>query len=847
MTLHGFRDKDTTVRLRDFSDKILANSQISSPSPTGVEKRYCKVVAGSGGSGPILAADLTSDPPELAFGTAIRMIVLADGSMEENAGSHTMDIWNTTDAEIEADKIVQVVREGRKWMVMPAAVAAEPTKRLRFQLTEPIQRDDVATPNSGFALADVIDPGNTDIELPAQITVYDPNKEFCFAVTGSIGWATSGLIHVADDPPTNPPVLLEEDNWVIESCTQLLNKISVTCSSPVSPWVGTPVGQTFNAIESQSYWPYVLEHEDEGSEIDPALVVNPHNITANPGKLWLERRELSADTQNIDTTIPYTDNLAEYQWHIVGCDKPTARWVQVRYTGNESWVMDSSGIDAYWEGFDPTMNTDIGDCIAPKYTDGYGTWCAVEDNTKGIAFLDDITGNYIVASTMSAYYGEGKKTSMVAVLMEGSHASDPLIAPDALDPDPCGKGIYKELKNVITFGSEDSGSSCKLEQTVPDPGFDLLETASDTTVMSGVYVDSNGDIQMETKTIKACYTDGSDIPFPLPTVDITVLNSVGCTPGGEFLENYTTYSVVGSEGATGSNNVDVSCIQDHSVDYEDVVYPEYPYIDYYDIIWPGSCDPCPVVGVGCCTAAAYPQGQGGITQADCLLETGYTSWTAGDCPTPDPTGCCAGGTADGTDTTQALCEAGGGVYGGDGTSCSEPVGCCTNTAYSSGDSGWTEANCQLSDGFVSWVEGDCPAPPCNCCDDTQMGAVTWAYPTDYSATNGSIGFTTTGSWVDVSECSWTIDGDVEGSSFGSVQSATLSLSYSGGTWTVSLPMPSPYGGTASGSLARTICESDEGLIELIIPVTGTHNGHDSQPGSFSGDVTIAVSPPDCPA
>ena len=112
MTLYGFNKKDTTVRLRDFSDEILANAPVCAVGPTGREERYCKVTEEA-----IDAADFDGDPPQLGVGRAIRMIIKADGTMVENSSGTTMQVINSSTESLPVGKIVQVVREGKKWLV----------------------------------------------------------------------------------------------------------------------------------------------------------------------------------------------------------------------------------------------------------------------------------------------------------------------------------------------------------------------------------------------------------------------------------------------------------------------------------------------------------------------------------------------------------------------------------------------------------------------------------------------------------------------------------------------------------------------------------------------------------
>tara|TARA_R110000824_G_scaffold10010_7_gene44363 strand:+ start:3634 stop:6105 length:2472 start_codon:yes stop_codon:yes gene_type:complete len=744
-----------------------------------------------------------------------------DGLFDEIPGQDPTTFFNGTAEAIPAETLITVTRIGAKWIYSSGAV--EPTQRLRFVLTEAIQRAPGVV--SGRALATVIDSGNTTLAVDTVLTVNDPNKEFCFSAVGSIGWATKGTVKSADGPP-----VVSSEEWVIESCTQLINKVVADCDSAIAPWdVSTPA-HVIDGIESMSYWPYILTHPSEVSVIDPAMVINSHRFTANPGRVWLERREVLADEQSIDEIIPYTATEPVWEWHITDVEYPTARWVQVKYDGSELWSTDAptpstpgATSTKYFEGFNPNSNSLIAGYIAPAYTSGLDTWCAIETNIKGLAFLDDTTGNYIVSSTMSAYYGEGKKVRSVAVLTTDGLEGD-LIEDDTSDPDPCGKGKYKELINMVAFGNPDVSNGCPLEQTFPQPKFDLLSTATDLTVVTNAVVDINGDIQMETETIKACSSPGADIAFPLATIDLTVLNSVGCS-GTEFKENYTTYSVVGTTGASGSNTVDTSCVISE-IDYTTIInYPVYPYIDYYDLIWPEGCNPCDVAGCCTITYSVDPTSSQTMTSAQCTAVNGTgagdslvtgVSWSATPC----------------VDTV-------------------DPMGCCLVTANPDWHTTSYEDECILADiqtldptaTAVSWSAELCGIDPCGCCSAISIDAFVFAQVAFEHAGGCSIGFNSTSVGSNDGTCTWVITGTWDYVDPDSPASAagTMTLSYdeSTNTWSIT-GTPSEYGMTITGSVVVDSCDGGSPADVIDIPITGTSQAGSYCEGSYSGTVRVTA-------
>ena len=640
MTLYGFNKKDTTVRLRDFSDEILANKPIGAVGPTGREERYCKV-----SGDPIDAADHSADPPEFGIGRAMRMITLSDGRMIENPNGYTMEIFNTTEKELAVDDIVQVVREGKKWMVTGGGGGSAGIKFLKFQLIEPT-RVEASPHESGDANAIVIDPLNSGYNVGDQILVYDMAKEFQFSHPGSIGIAYWTTKFVEDWMTTSPPSTVspgrcdisnllttesacdgaggtwEEGVWEIESCTQLVTEIEVEVSDSIAKWYTGDITGTISAAKGS--WPHVMWKDQDEYNGAQVMLQNVHGFTANPGRCYAQRINLSQTTQ--DPTIvgvPYAGSDQEFEWHIKSVQNPTARQAQVKWDGS-AWILDATLQDEWKEGEDPKLNDHVQTTaqMLPPFENE--DWCMIPDDTLGWGLLDDNDGYYNCVATFSSMLGPPTKVSGVMKLEDDT---DELI--DNVESDSpgnagesCGKITYKELQNVYIFGDPNSSgpNTCPLELLDPPREIDLYENAVDMTVVRSVTLD-DGKLVMSTADIKVCGEIGEPTEITLPT--------------------------------------DCNC------DYYDIQYPDHPYIDYYDILWPDGCEPCDPAS-GCCTVE-YGNGDPdqvtrSVTSDWCSAQAGLqgsvtnTTWTEGPCS------CCVGGDADGEDVTQDICEDGGGVW-----------------------------------------------------------------------------------------------------------------------------------------------------------------------------------------
>lgn len=536
-----------------------------------------------------------------------------------------VEFYNLTDTSYEELDVVTLTRWRELWVIVGGSGGSAP-KRVKFKINDTFLRE--GTEMSGYANATVIDPMNSDKYINEQIVVWDYKQQFVTTKAGAIGIAIF-----------QAPYLVEEQ-WHVEECEMLVNTIEATISGSLGPWQASQEDPDIIGCTPTSSWPYVIWDTDESYGGNFGKAFNRKRLTASAGKAWLKR--LIPDSHlpvPSNTVAPYTLAPISTAWEYTEVEFPTARWCNSYWdSGSSTWKL-GGGIGGspsvpipiapqYAEGFDPILHASFGignSAMPPELVwnelTGSGLDCGIKDGTLGWAFLDDNVGEYVTLMSASALFGVPTKVNMVA--KKDATSTDILIKPKTGE---CGVVEYEHLMNVLVWGNEQAGSdSCRMTQEDPLPWFDVFENAQDEEVITGISVDVNGDLEMTKTTIKACTSPADPDTLTLSTMD--VVNDVYCS-GNSLTKNYQQVKFLGSVLGTSTGvSIDTSCVE---IDYTQIIYPTFPYIDYYDIIWPAGCEPCPEP-TGCCTATAYPTGQDGITQAACEAETGYISWTQGTC------------------------------------------------------------------------------------------------------------------------------------------------------------------------------------------------------------------------
>ena len=755
MTLYGFRDRKTAENLKHIGETMNFNRQPSIRRKTGQETMSVKVTE--------KIDKIDEQTKDWESGPAVEVRFGTDGVKTETKNNVT--VYNTTEEDVEADTECIVVRQQQKWVILPTAVATPTTapKRVKFKLNDPL-----FVPAAGFSgavTATVIDPMNSTLAIGDFIQVVDYQKQFEFTQRGSIGIAIDG------DP-------FEAGlQWHIETCTQLITRIEIDLSGDLEPWggYGTSGVPSATIVRSMSAYPDILWattniDESEGTtrnvnEGIGALVDelrNPLGIVAASGKAVAERRPIQAQVQDEDNqSVPYTVAKQAWYWAIVSCENEVADWARTRYNGT-NFVLEIINDDDYSGGVDPTTmtsftNLEISNPPAKLWNSFTARRCHVAPDEEGWAFLNKTKGKYMTMMTASSLYGLGEIVDVVADLKsEESQLVD--------NGTECGTIKYKTLTNVVVFGTDSSTSSCQMKlDPQPDIEVDVFDGASDAEVVTGLAIDGNGDLEMVKVTIKACTTPTNNVVLPLNQMD--VVTDVSCGANG-LTKSYKTVKYLGSELQSGGP-VELPCTNPNNYDWEyifnnHVYHEDWWNVNYYDITFPEGCDPCPEP-TGCCTATAYPNGQDGITQADCEAETGY----------------------------------------------------------------------------VSWTEGECGGEPTNCCDTLTVSQCDFGDPNTYTSGSGDIGHTQL-SINPLGGCAWTVSGNWMSNFNGSTPFGTYSLTYdqASSTWSINGSVPSPYGGTVSGSLVREACTIQNNTV-IDIPVSGTHLDFSGSSVPYNGTVRVA--------
>ncbi len=640
----------------------------------------------------------------------------------DNDSDADMPFINLSEDKVEEDEVIELWYISQRWCYFGKPGEADVPLRCKFSLQEGFLRNEPM--DSGYALATVIDPMNSKQQYGATITVWDYKKEFCTAPYGAIGVAIF----------QNP--FAGEKKWHTEWCENLIDTISATLVNSLTPWAandedpGNDGPIVVQAISPTSQWPHIhWNGPDEYTGGEISGVHNIQNFVANAQDnssqsfpdVWLKRTIPNTHLPDpTNTTAPYTLPPLGSSWEITAIKTPTAPWATTEWDG-AMWKLTAEN---YWDGANPLDHDFINEddqadpppAIWSEIT-GLDLECHIPVNTKGIAKLDIATGKFLTLGTASGLFGTPTVVDFVGKI--DANQDERLIVP--VDGE-CGLFEYEKVKKALVWGNEGTNETgCKLEQDGELDRVDIFEDAVDIDVLVGLDLDPNGDVTRRYKTIKACDPEEYQDTLSLPTVD--VVNDVYCS-GDTFSKDYKTIKYFGGEVNSSSGvAIDTSCIE---IDYTQIIYPDYPYIDYYDIIWPGDCEPCDEPS-GCCVITAVGGKEQYENKSANWCESQYNNredvyewdWNTGPCQ-----GCCymffrdsSGSTVE--NTSQEVCvsrDNSGYIDPATGEAIDDtfwqqecsPFGCCSGGSKD----GWSIGQSECISAGGSWTEGPCPTGCC---------------------------------------------------------------------------------------------------------------------------------------
>ncbi len=585
---------------------------------------------------------------------------------------------------------------------------------------------------TGISTASIIGTSdNVLYPIGGQVLVRDTKKLFQNAVGsnqqtdpngGSMGWA-----------------ILESSRNVFEvtECTQKINRYEATINSGTcsGKW-GELVPVTI--VKPLSVWPYV-DPDPSISATGTIDAVNLHGLPANgtrngsenAAKVWIafvQDPSVVPDPNNLNT--PYSEDVpaTDGYWVITDVEVPIATYVECTFFNNglgvNEWQYGPN--ELVYDGFkpDPAFTVTVD---SPDNLNELGDGSCLANGTKGLAVLDRINSGganlqYLVHSTSSALNGEAHEAALVGTLSPTN--SDPPVSEMLVTVDGCDVK-YKRLGKTWIFGDPIAEGDCELDETevtIPFENWEEFETITNVTLNA-----TTGQLVLEKFTIKSCIKEPADDGYVSPT-QMDVVNDVYCS-GDSLAKDYRTIHFFGKGGPVNTGvAIDTSCIE---IDYTQIIYPDFPYIDYYDILWPDGCYPCDVPE-GCCTVTPVSGStyeHTGTSQVWCDQQAerddvSSTTWTPGSCPT----GCCNIFFTDGTDTkengyTSNACDdlEGNSFLGRtvdftiwqNGACPMTNVGCCTGGTY---DGLVTSQSDCLSNGGTNWASGQtCGQTPVGCC------------------------------------------------------------------------------------------------------------------------------------
>jgi hypothetical protein len=706
MTVYGFNDKGNAQALNRFASDVLGKTG-EGRQRIGEDALIVKIPDGE-----TLDARVGAD-----VGTLLCEIQQLGTDATLSDSGRTCLVYNRGLVAFEAGEYVDVVRQKSLWIAM--GKSGESAGAIQFRLKSGWNDSATGGTYEGCGVSTATALTATDgIAVGSELTVYDFKKlfqnavgsaEHTDAVGGSIGWANKvGSV------------------WIVSECTQKINRYEATVANGLCSgnW-GESVSVT-NLI-ARSVWPYT-DPDPSVSGTGAVDAINLHGLAANGGQVWIEfQQDPTAIQDPSNNTVPYDEGISPTsgKWVITDVENPVANYIQCKWNGT-TWDY-SQGNNVY-DGSEP--NSEFNVVIAhPDHLnllgENSGSSC-LEIDTMGLARIDRSASSgsqlqYFVCMTSSSLNGEVHEAAIAGTLSPS--LSQPPVDEDIIVVDGC-EVNYKRIGKAFIFGSPNETGPCELsEQTVSEPflNWEDLDVIGGTNLLGGT-------LTFERYSIKSC-TKEETTPLVLQRRDVTVIEDIYCSSSGEFVKDTRDMQVLSlsADPVVLGTPIDTSCIQ---VYHENIIYPDYPYIDYYDIIYPDGCNPCDEEGgcclldvtgggedeqientseaycrsqyetrddvaswawnsggcVGCCSMTIYNGGGkhtydyvsksvcdsrenvGYIDPASGEIIT-YTGWST-QCPA---VGCCEGGTANGLYTGQVSCVNGGGIWH-EGVPC--PTGCC---------------------------------------------------------------------------------------------------------------------------------------------------------------------------
>ena len=706
----------------------------------------------------IAPLDTSTEPdPTISFGVGHLCGINTPESMGINPTvtedeETDIEVFNIGSKAIAEDAYVLAVRVGMLWYT-DGKGGNEVT--VQFQLKTNLNLDQydmvVSGASTGHGKAIILSSTDPDYAVVgSEVHVYDTKNMFPWAVgsdnvpgnAGSIGWAHAVPYNTCRDGTCQVSEILS-----INQCSQSVDKWHCFHEENIP---GAQVGEsvTVQAVSPASVWPYNDFSEDVSlTATTEALNVHPFTAAApedefgdRKGTCTIQRMMSQSPLGNSDQyQVPFNVEKSPHStWHITAVSNPVARWIGCTYLGANDWDEKS---EQFWEGTAPNEYAAGADITTPTDLNTLGMAEGADclpAGSDGIAFLDS---------------NQCTKGQLFYI---------PIMTSSALNGDVTGAAVAGTLNPVQ--GSESSPAE------------------QDIVIVNGCAVD--------TKTIAKTWLFG----------DTAVSESTGCkmaesTEQNEFENWHDTEVVTGLSVDSSSGETVITAARStvKSCDYggyASEIYITLPPVDYYDIMWPDGCSPCPP---GCCTVTYYDDTTGTfeLTEGDCnaLEGTGEpgeevisVEWSSEPCPT----GCCTINYLDESTgevvNTSTECDdlVGTGTPGEDdevistewvaGDCVSTPTGCCITTAEPYGTGGWTEVDCMAEPDYISWASGDCADPPdpvegcvgcVTCADLLELTAFNVSWTNVDDGVNGGFGGGIDQASLVISansDCDWTVTG-----------------------------------------------------------------------------------------
>jgi len=309
---------------------------------------------------------------------------------ETNQDAETLEqyVYNLSTSAVAGGEWFIATQVGNVLVV--AAGGGSGAKRVQFRSTTKMSNGQI----SGLV---ILSEGEGGLAYGSTHVFNDPFNLFYNGEPEAIGWAYYR--------PADEHCDLDEGRWEVEELSLPLDEVIGTVTTCLKK-TDVDASVTFDINDQLSMW-----SQYHNVDLPPEFSTSTNTITALNSfkldtcankKVRLRRIPDMLPSDPFACAIPSGHTSNAVNWHIVQVEEQIARWLKVRWTGDEWEPFGSSSSEGQaWDGCDPF----VGACDHPAIVDPCGMPPCIPDNTCGIASYKPETHEYIATATVSALMG----------------------------------------------------------------------------------------------------------------------------------------------------------------------------------------------------------------------------------------------------------------------------------------------------------------------------------------------------------------------------------------------------------------------------------------------------------